>query len=407
MSHPGLRAHLPAFAHLMLANAFVGAMVGLERTLLPDLLDADASALLGLVAAFGVAKALANLAAGWASDRFGRRPVLLAGWALMLPVPWLLASGFAVPANLLLGLGQGLAWSATVIMKIDLAGPRQRGLAMGLNEFAGYLAVALVAALTGYLASTGSPTGTVLQLGTLLAVGGSASALLAGETQAIGALEAAPGAPSGPTTAEVLRRTSLSDPTLSTVSHAGLVNNLGDGVAWVLLPLWYAQHGLDLPTIGALAALYPGVWALLQLVSGPLSDRVGRKPLLVAGMAAQAVALVVIALGTSVPAFAVGAALMGAGTAAVYPTFVAAIGDATAPSWRARAVGVYRLWRDLGYAGGALLAGPVAHAAGLGAALATVAALMAAASLWLAVRMPLRPASAPPTPRTAPAPRTA
>jgi MFS family permease len=307
-------------------------------------------------------------------------PLLLA-WA---PV-W----GWVVLANVLLGVSQGLAWSATVIMKIDLAGPARRGLAMGLNEFAGYVAVGLTAWATGWLASSlGSDTWVYL-LGLGLAAGGALLSLAgASETLRHAAAEAPGPTSDAPPPLQTFLHTSFRHPALSSVSQAGLVNNLNDGLAWGLLPVWYAAHGLDLAQIGLLAAVYPTVWGVGQLAAGPLSDAVGRKPVLVAGMWVQAAALGGLAAGSTPTEFAIAAVALGIGTALVYPTFLAAIGDAAHPSWRATAVGTYRLWRDLGYVAGALLAGWIASHWGIGTAIAVVAALTGLSGLWLAVRMP-------------------
>jgi len=396
----GLRANAGAFTTLVVINAFVGAMVGLERTILPALADeryglAAPLAVLSFIAVFGLTKALANYAAGRSADRYGRRPVLLAGWLLALPVPALLAWapswGWILAANALLGVSQGLTWSTTVIMKIDLVGPRQRGLAMGINEFAGYVAVGVTAWATGYLAGTSGLGAEPFLMGLGIAAAGALLSLVgAHETRAHAAVEASQHHVEGPTltASEVFARTSLHDPTLSSVSQAGLVNNLNDGMAWGLLPLWYAHHGLTLPQIGVLAALYPTLWGLLQLGAGPASDQLGRKPLLVAGMGVQAGGLLVIAISSTFGGFATGAALLGVGTALVYPTLLAAIGDVAHPSWRASAVGIYRLWRDLGYVVGALLAGAVAQALGLQAAIVVVAGLTLASGALVALRMP-------------------
>ncbi len=418
MTRLGIRENLPQFALLVLVNAFVGAMVGLERSILPALAEeelhlAAKAAILSFIVVFGVSKALTNYVAGRFADRFGRKPVLVAGWLLAAPVPlllmWAPTWGWVLAANALLGVSQGLTWSTTVIMKIDLAGPRQRGLAMGLNEFAGYLAVAASALATGWLAAeVGLREPFWLGVG-YVALGTLLSALLVRETHHHVAHEASLAAPAEALSPrEVVARTSFTDPELSSVSQAGLVNNLNDGMAWGLFPMIFADAGLSLAQIGVLAAIYPAVWGLGQLVTGAASDRHGRKGLIVAGMWTQAVGIVVVATGTAFPAFAAGAALLGAGTAMVYPTLLAAIGDVAHPSWRASAVGVYRLWRDLGYAVGALLAGLVADALGLEAAALAVAALTFASGLVVAGRMTetLRPAAAsPPGPRTAPAPR--
>jgi MFS family permease len=411
----GLRANLAQFCLLVGVNALVGGMVGQERSLLSLLATqvfglAAVSAALTYIVAFGLTKAATNLLAGTLADRYGRKPVLVAGWLVGLPVPllliWAPSWAWIVAANVLLGLNQGLCWSTTVIMKIDLAGPRRRGLAMGLNEAAGYLAVALTAYLTGLIAARAGLRPEPFYLGLAYAgLGLGLSALLVRETRGHAQLEgqltdaeratgaqapdSGPSAAAGeqPSTREIMVHTSLREPALSACSQAGLVNNLNDGLAWGLLPLLFARGGLPVSQIGLLAALYPAVWGLGQLLTGPLSDRLGRKPLITGGMLLQALALAGTAVAGSFPTWAACAILLGVGTAMVYPTLLAAIGDVAHPDWRATAVGVYRLWRDAGFAVGALLAGLVADLAGLTAAVWVVAALTAASGLVVAGRM--------------------
>jgi MFS family permease len=400
----GLRANLAQFCLLVGVNALVGGMVGQERSLLSLLATqvfglAAVSAALTYIVAFGLTKAAANLLAGTLADRHGRKPVLVAGWLAGLPVPlliiWAPSWAWIVAANVLLGLNQGLCWSTTVIMKIDLAGPRRRGLAMGLNEAAGYLAVALTAYLTGLVAARAGLRPEPFYLGLAYAgLGLGLSVLLVRETRGHARLEAqltdtqrTTAGGERPPTREIVVHTSLREPALSACSQAGLVNNLNDGLAWGLLPLLFARGGLPVSQIGLLAALYPAVWGLGQLVTGPLSDRLGRKPLITGGMLLQALALAGTAVAGSSPPWAASAILLGVGTAMVYPTLLAAIGDVAHPDWRATAVGVYRLWRDAGFAVGALLAGVVADLAGLTAAVWVVAALTAASGLVVAGRM--------------------
>jgi MFS family permease len=412
----GLRANLAQFCLLVGVNALVGGMVGQERSLLSLLATqvfglAAVSAALTYIVAFGLTKAATNFLAGTLADRYGRKPVLVAGWLVGLPVPLLLIWAptwtWIIAANILLGINQGLCWSTTVIMKIDLAGPERRGLAMGLNEAAGYLAVALTAYLTGLIAARAGLRPEPFYLGLAYAgLGLGLSALLVRETRGHARLEAqltdaarptianpGPNRTLGaagveqPSTREVFVRTSLREPALSACSQAGLVNNLNDGLAWGLLPLLFVRGGLSVAQVGLLAALYPAVWGLGQLVTGPLSDRLGRKPLITGGMLLQAVALAGIAVAGSFLPWAAAAILLGIGTAMVYPTLLAAISDVAHPSWRASAVGVYRLWRDTGFAVGALLAGLVADLAGLEAAVWVVAVLTAVSGVVVAVRM--------------------
>lgn len=398
----GIRENLTQFALLVLVNAFVGAMVGMERTILPSIAEHDfhlaaRTAILSFIAVFGVTKALTNYLAGRFCDAWGRKLVLVAGWVVAAPVPFLLMWGpswsWILVANGLLGISQGLTWSTTVIMKIDLAGPRRRGLAMGLNEFAGYLAVALSALATGWIAAAYGLRPEPFFLGVAyVAVGLTLSIFVVRDTRQHAELESkvAPPLPASgvPSAREVFWNTSILDRSLSSVTQAGLVNNLNDGLAWGMFPLVFAAAGLSLERIGMLAALYPAVWGIAQLFTGPLSDRLGRKNLIAGGMWVQAVGIAIIALGSSFPVFASGAVLLGLGTAMVYPTLLAAVGDVAHPSWRASAIGIYRLWRDLGYAVGAIVAGIVADAVGLGGALLAVAALTFASGLVTALRMP-------------------
>jgi MFS family permease len=398
----GLRANWQQFTLLVLINAFVGGMVGLERTVVPLLAEeefglASATVTLSFIVAFGIVKALANLFAGHLSDRIGRKQVLVTGWLFALPVPFLVIYApsweWVVAANILLGVNQGLAWSTTVIMKIDLVGPFRRGLAMGLNEAAGYIAAAAAALASGYLAATYALRPEPFVLGVVFALAGLIlSVVFVRDSQEHARHEArvhAGGADHAgkPSFGAIFRTMSWGDRSLFSVSQAGMVNNLNDGLAWGLFPLYFASHGATLREIGWLAALYPGVWGLGQLVTGALSDRTGRKPLIMAGMWVQAAGIVVVLLGDSFPWWAAGAVLLGIGTAMVYPTLLAAIGDVAHPEWRASAVGVYRLWRDGGYAVGALLAGILADLLGLGWAIGVVAALTFVSGVVVATTM--------------------
>jgi MFS family permease len=403
----GLRHNAAQFTLLVVVNALVGGMLGQERTVLPLLGQEEFgitayTAGLSFILAFGIAKAVTNYFAGTWSDRFGRKPVLVAGWLVAVPVPFMLIWApswtWIIVANVLLGISQGLTWSTTVVMKIDLVGPSRRGLAMGLNEAAGYAAVAGTALATGYVAESYGLRPEPFFLGiAFAALGLGLSALGVRETRDHARLEATGHVARADgrhdhlhgdlTDGQVFVQTSFKEPALSSASQAGLVNNLNDGLAWGLFPILFAGAGLSVGRIGILAALYPAVWGVGQLVTGALSDRWGRKWLIASGMWLQALALGLIALAESFTLWAVAAALLGAGTAMVYPTLLASIGDVAHPAWRARAVGVYRLWRDGGFAVGALLAGLVADALGVAAAVWTVAALTAVSGLVVAVRM--------------------
>jgi MFS family permease len=349
---------------------------------------------LGFIVVFGLTKAVTNLVCGVLSDRYGRKPVLVAGWLVGLPVPllliWAPSWGWVLAANVLLGVNQGLTWSTTVVMKIDLVGPRRRGLAMGFNEAAGYLAVAVMGWATGALAAHYGlrPAPFLLALA-VAALGLGLSTVVVRETRDHARHEAGtdPGRDGRLTGWQVFVRTSVGDRALSAASQAGLVNNLNDGLAWGLFPILFVTSGLDLVRTGLLVAIYPAVWSLGQLVTGALSDRWGRKRLIVAGMLVQAGGLALAAAGASFGGWALAAVLMGAGTAMVYPTLLAVVGDVAHPAWRARSVGVYRLWRDTGYAVGALIAGVSADLLGLRGAVWIVAALTAASGLVVALRM--------------------
>lgn len=396
----GIRSNLPQFSLLVLVNAFVGGMVGIERSILPTLAQvefglAERTAILSFIAVFGVTKALSNYLAGRLGDRWGRKPVLVAGWLIAAPVPFLLMWAptwtWIIVANVFLGVSQGLTWSTAVIMKIDLAGPRNRGLAMGLNEFAGYFAVAIAAWATGYIAATYGLRPQPFYLGVGFVIAGLfLSVFLVRETHAHVHHETATHtgtAAASLSEREVFKVTSWQDRNLSSATQAGLVNNLNDGLAWGLFPLVFAAAGMDLSQIGLLASIYPGVWGITQLVTGALSDRVGRKWLIASGMWLQAVAITITAFSTTFALFASGAILLGLGTAMVYPTLLAAIGDVAHPSWRGSAVGVYRLWRDMGYAFGALIAGVIADTLGLSAAVIAVAVLTFLSGTVVAARM--------------------
>jgi MFS family permease len=383
----GLKENWQQFALLVLINAFVGGMVGIERTVVPligaEEFKLDSTTLIvSFIVSFGVIKACANLVSGQLADRWGRKRVLILGWLVGLPVPfmiiWAPSWGWVIAANALLGINQGLAWSMTVIMKIDLVGPKSRGLAVGLNEFAGYLAVGVTAFLSGYLASKYGLRPAPIYLGVAYAIlGAVVSIMLVRDTREHVRLEAVGHAQKATPISfrEVFVLTSFRDRNLFAASQAGLVNNLNDGMGWGIFPLFFASFGLHVERIGILKAVYPATWGILQIATGPLSDRWGRKGLIVAGMWVQAAGLFLTGARSHFEWWLVGSLLLGVGTAMVYPSLIAAVSDASHPSWRARSLSVYRFWRDLGYAIGALSAGIIADQYGLSAAIFAVAAL--------------------------------
>jgi MFS family permease len=396
----GLRENLPQFALLVGVNALVGGLVGQERTVLPLLAEVEFglsgyTVALTFIAAFGLTKAFVNYFAGTLADRYGRKRVLIAGWLTGVPVPLMLIFaptwGWIVAANVLLGVNQGLAWSVTVIMKIDLVGPHRRGTAMGFNEAAGYGAVAVTAWATGAIAETAGLRPAPFFLGLAFAgLGLGLSSIFVRETAGHAAHEAIShrGEASGELSGrEVFALATWRHRSLAAVSRAGLVNNLNEGMAWGLFPIFFALEGLDLGTIGLLVALAPGVWGVGQLFTGALSDRIGRKPLIAIGQFTEAAGLAVIAFGNSVGVWATGSILFGAGTAMAYPTLIAAVGDIAHPRWRGTAVGVYRLWRDLGFAVGAVIGGVIADVSTVDMAILVVAGITALSGIDVALRM--------------------
>ena len=391
----GLRANWRQFALLVAINAFVGGVVGVERSTLAPLAGhdfhlANQAAIMSFLISFGLVKAASNFIAGRLADQFGRRGVLLAGWAAALPVPVLIifapSWGWVVFANVLLGINQGLAWSTTVNMKIDLVGPRRRGFALGLNEASGYLAVSAAAAGAGFLAASYGIRPTPYLLAEGLAVSGLLLSLFTRETAGHVDLESAGATPTR-SVGKLMVDVSFRDRTMSSACQAGMVNNLNDGMAWALLPLFFAAHGLGLREIGLLAGAYPAVWGAGQLGTGWISDHLGRKRLIVTGMLLQALAIAGFVVTPGFAWWVAESVVLGAGTALVYPTLLAVIGDAARTPDRATSVGIYRLWRDAGYAVGAVVAGTIADAAGFSAAIVTVAALTAISGFVVAVRM--------------------
>lgn len=396
----GLRANMAQFSLLVVVNAFVGAMVGMERTILPAIAEQEFhlvahTAILAFIVVFGISKALTNYFAGRFSDTYGRKVILIAGWVIAIPVSFLLmwapSWNWILLANVFLGISQGLTWSTTVIMKIDLAGPEKRGTAMGINEFAGYFAVGMAALATGWIATRYGLRPQPFYLGVVFVVVGlSLSLWLVRETKGHAKHEAklTTSVPQDlPTQKEIFWQTTWRNPNLSSISQAGMVNNLNDGMAWGLFPVVFASAGMSLTQIGTLAAVYPSVWGICQLFTGAFSDRIGRKGLIVAGMWLQALAIMLIIVTATFIWFVLAAVLLGIGTAMVYPTLLAAIGDVVNPAWRASTVGVYRLWRDLGYAFGALLSGVMADLFGIASAMWFVAALTFLSGVIAAVRM--------------------
>lgn len=396
----GLRANLAQFSLLVLVNAFVGAMVGMERSILPAIAEqefhlAAHSAILAFIVIFGVSKALTNYFAGRFSDVYGRKVILIAGWVIAIPVPFLLmwapSWNWILLANLFLGISQGLTWSTTVIMKIDLAGSQNRGTAMGINEFAGYFAVGLAALATGWIATNYGLRPQPFYLGVVFVVAGLLlSVLLVKETKVHATQEATLTSQISqilPSQKDIFWQTTWRNPNLSAISQAGLVNNLNDGMAWGLFPLVFATAGMSFTQIGTLAAIYPSVWGICQLFTGVLSDRIGRKWLIVVGMWVQAVAIALIIIYSSFAWFMCASILLGIGTAMVYPTLLAAIGDVVNPAWRASTVGVYRLWRDMGYAIGALLSGVIADVFGVVSAMWLVVSLTFLSGIWATLRI--------------------
>lgn len=394
----GLRENWRQFALLVLVNAFVGGMVGIERTVVPligaEQFHLESTALItSFIVSFGLVKAFANLVSGQLADTWGRKRVLIAGWLLGLPVPFMIIAApnweWVIAANVLLGLSQGFAWSMTVIMKVDLVGPKSRGLAVGLNEFAGYFAVGATAFATGYLASRYGLRPTPIYLGVFYAIVGLLlSILVVRDTREHVRLES--GQPAGASALsfrEVFMLTSFRNRNLFAASQAGMINNLNDGMSWGIFPLFFTTLGLGIERIGLLKAVYPVVWGSCQIVTGPLSDRWGRKGLIVAGMWVQAGGLALTALTGQFRWWLVASVLLGLGTAMVYPSLIAAVSDASEPGWRARSLSVYRFWRDLGYAIGALSAGLMADRFGFAAAILVVAAVTFASGGVVAIMM--------------------
>jgi MFS family permease len=391
----GLRANWGQFTLLVIVNAFVGGMVGLERSILPQIAEVEfqiaaRTAVLSFIVVFGVVKALTNYFTGALANRFGRRNLLIAGWVIGIPVPFVLMYApdwnWIVAANVLLGANQGLAWSSTVVMKIDLVGERNRGLAMGLNEFAGYVAVGVVAFLTGWIAGEYGLRPYPFYLGVVLVFAGLlVSIFFIRDTRHHVAKEAEDNRI--PKLRSVFWATTVTNPNLGSVTQAGLVNNLNDGMVWGLFPLLLTMKGFSLAEIGLVTAIYPTVWGLGQSITGKLADHFNKKRLLFLGMLLQGIALLLFAVAETFGHFVVLSLVLGWGTAMVYPTFLAAIAENTHPHDRAQSLGTFRLWRDLGYAIGAVLTGVLADAYGVTAPIVVIALLTLASSLVIQTRM--------------------
>ena len=396
----GLKENLSQFIFLIIVNAFVGAMIGLERSILPAIAEQEfhliiKSAIFSFIIVFGFTKAFTNYFAGRLSEKYGRKPILITGWLFAIPVPFILmfapSWNWILFANLFLGISQGLTWSTTVIMKIDLVGSSRRGLAMGLNEFAGYFAVAGSALATGYIASNYGLRPEPFYLGiAYVVIGLFMSIFVIKETLGHAIFEAKNHPKSEKNSfsqKEIFIETSFRNKELSSVTQAGFVNNLNDGMAWGLFPLFFASFGLDIKSIGILAAIYPMSWGLFQLYTGNLSDKIGRKGLIVWGMWLQALGIIVTVYSNAFLGFAIGALMLGIGTAMVYPTFLAAISDVAHPSWRASSVGIYRFWRDSGYAIGAIISGITSDLFGINVAILLIAFITFLSGVIVSIRM--------------------
>jgi MFS family permease len=392
----GLRENRKQFALLVLVNAFVGGMIGMERTIIPEYAEtvigiASARAILSFITAFGISKAFANYYTGRLANRYGRKKLLILGWIIALPIPWILiyapSYSWVIPANILLGINQGMTWSSTVVMKIDLVGEKNRGLAMGLNEFAGYLAVGIVAYSTALIAKTWGITPYPFYLGVFISVSGLLlSVLWVKDTRVFSRMETATN--EQPMLKNVFLDTSYRNPTLGSVTQAGLVNNLNDGMIWGLLPMLLASYQFNTDRIGMVAGIYPLVWGMGQLFTGKMSDHFSKKRMLWGGMLLQAFAILLLPFNHAFAVLIGLSAILGLGTAFVYPTFLAAIASATRPEQRAESIGTFRLWRDLGYAIGAVISGIVADNFGIAVAIMLIGVITLLSALLIWLRMP-------------------
>lgn len=391
----GLKENWKQFTLLVVINGFVGGMVGLERSILPQIAEqefaiAARTAILSFIVVFGITKAITNYYTGTLANRFGRKNLLVAGWIVGLPVPFMLMFApdwnWILAANILLGINQGLTWSSTVVMKIDLVGEKKRGLAMGINESAGYIAVALVAFLTGWIAGEYGLRPYPFIIGIVLVILGLIlSILFIKDTRQHVNLETSTS--SLPRLKNIFRETTWTNKNLGSVTQAGLINNLNDGMAWGIFPILLATKGFSLPQIGIVTAVYPAVWGIGQLITGKLSDILCKKDLLYTGMMLQAIALIALLWAQTMIHFIVLSSLLGWGTAMVYPTFLASIAENTHPLDRAKSIGIFRLWRDLGYAIGAIITGIIADLLSINAAILLIGILTLGSSLIIQKRM--------------------
>lgn len=391
----GLKENRQQFILLVIINAFVGGMVGLERSILPQIAEkefalAAKTAILSFIIFFGIVKAITNYYTGALANKFGRRNLLIAGWIIGLPIPFILmfapSWSWIIAANILLGINQGLTWSSTVVMKIDLVGEKQRGFAMGLNEFAGYIAVALVAFLTGWIAGNYGIRPYPFYTGIVLVVVGLlGSIFLIKDTKQHVAVETVTN--NLPRLQHIFWDTTWNNKNLGSVTQAGLINNLNDGMAWGIFPMLLATKGFSIAEIGIVTAVYPAVWGLGQLFTGAMADRFCKKNMLYRGMLLQALALIALLWAQSMLHFILLSSLLGWGTAMVYPTFLATIAENTHPQDRAKSIGIFRLWRDLGYAIGAILTGIIADLISINAAILFIGILTMASAIIIRYRM--------------------
>jgi MFS family permease len=395
----GLKENWQQFGLLVIVNAFVGGMVGLERSIIPQLAETEfglssKSAILSFIVAFGITKAIANYFTGRLANKIGRRNLLIIGWLLALPIPIIIiyanAWSWIIVANMLLGISQGLTWSSTVVMKMDLVGEKQRGLAMGINEFAGYLAVGIVAFLTGFIAEKYGVRPYPFYIGILISILGLLLSVIWVKDTKIFVLQETNNS-TIINTENVFWTTTFKDKTLSSVTQAGLVNNLNDGMIWGLLPILLLQLKLNNQNIGIITAIYPTFWGIGQLFTGKMSDIYSKKKMLFWGMFVQGIAIVLLVFAKDFHILAILSAFLGIGTALVYPTFLSTIAQVTNPNQRAESIGTFRLWRDLGYAFGAIISGITADIFGIQYAIILIGIITIISAIIIQTRMPKKP----------------